>query len=235
MEQIQSVFLSDLLPEPTQLLVDAKSVQLKIGNSHPQQLRDLSDGYRSMLALAIDMLRWLTVAFPLADDLLQSSGVVLIDELDAHAHPEWQQQIGHWLRQKFPNLQFIVATHSPFLAQVVDQPGGILKLERNSGGVTIESDVEPVEDMPAEDILIDLFGLQTTRSPKVRRKAQRMISLKSKKVDRALDPGESNELQELQQWSSTLPLVFDTPEEKRVARVVKDKLSEASDELRDVE
>lgn len=73
-----------------------------------------------MLALAIDLLRWLILAFPNATDPMQCSGVVLIDELDAHLHPKWQRQIGQWLRLKFPNLQFIVATHSPFVAQVID-------------------------------------------------------------------------------------------------------------------
>ena len=48
------------------------------------------------------------------------SGVVLIDEIDAHLHPEWQREIGFWLKRHFPNIQFIVTTHSPIICQAAD-------------------------------------------------------------------------------------------------------------------
>lgn len=58
-----------------------------------------------MVALAIDLLRWLIKSleddFP-EKDPTQSSGVILIDELDVHLHPEWQRQVGDWLRQNLP-------------------------------------------------------------------------------------------------------------------------------------
>lgn len=76
----------------------------------------LSDGYRSVLALAGDLLWRLLEAFPESDDPLKEEGVVLIDELDIHLHPSWQRNISVWLRRQFPNLQFIIATHSPLIA-----------------------------------------------------------------------------------------------------------------------
>ena len=47
-------------------------------------------------------------------------GVILIDEIDAHLHPAWQKRIGFWLKAHFPNIQFIVTTHSPFICQAAD-------------------------------------------------------------------------------------------------------------------
>ena len=46
---------------------------------------------------------------------LETDGVVLIDEVDAHLHPAWQQKIVPGLNKAFPKIQFIVSTHSPFV------------------------------------------------------------------------------------------------------------------------
>ncbi len=77
---------------------------------------NLSDGYRSVLALSGDLIWRLFMAFPASDDPMKEQGTVLIDELDIHLHPVWQRQIPAMLRGLFPNLQFIVSTHSPFVA-----------------------------------------------------------------------------------------------------------------------
>jgi predicted ATP-binding protein involved in virulence len=45
--------------------------------------------------------------------VISSPGVVIIDEIDAHLHVSWQKRIGGWLKTHFPNIQFIVTTHSP--------------------------------------------------------------------------------------------------------------------------
>jgi hypothetical protein len=117
---VSSIIESKLFPERTKLHINATSVMMEMldlgGLKLPIQA--LSDGYRSMLALVVDMVRWAMKAYPSSDNPLLEPGVVLIDELDAHLHPKWQQRIGVWLRETFPNVQFIIATHSPFLAQI---------------------------------------------------------------------------------------------------------------------
>ncbi|QZT37863.1 AAA family ATPase [Halosquirtibacter xylanolyticus] len=51
------------------------------------------------------------------DALIQTTGIVLIDELDLHLHPDWQKQIIIGLKSTFPKVQFVCTTHSPFLIQ----------------------------------------------------------------------------------------------------------------------
>ena len=89
----------------------------------------MSDGYRSVLALSGDLVWRLIVGFPRQEQLLVEGkeGVVLIDELDIHLHPIWQRDIALWLRKQFPKLQFIVATHSPFIAAGAGQQALMLK------------------------------------------------------------------------------------------------------------
>lgn len=77
-------------------------------------VRMLSDGERSMIALVLDLARRLNLANPKLDDpLREGRGVVLIDELDLHLHPRWQRTVADKLTRTFPNCQFIATTHSP--------------------------------------------------------------------------------------------------------------------------
>lgn len=72
----------------------------------------LSGGERVLVALAGDIARRLAIANPKADNPLLGEGVVLIDEIDLHLHPEWQAKVIPALRRTFPNVQLVVTTHS---------------------------------------------------------------------------------------------------------------------------
>jgi hypothetical protein len=91
----------------------------------------MSEGYRAALAMLVDMVRQLTIAYE-PEELVHDAdgrsvvplpGVVLIDEMDAHLHPAWQREIGFWLKARFPRMQFIVTTHSALVCQAADENG----------------------------------------------------------------------------------------------------------------
>ena len=84
------------------------------------RIEQLSDGYRTTLAMIMDIAARMAEANPTMADPLQSEGVVLIDEIDLHLHPGWQQTILGNLQKAFPRLQFIVSTHSPQILTTVD-------------------------------------------------------------------------------------------------------------------
>jgi energy-coupling factor transporter ATP-binding protein EcfA2 len=91
------------------------------------RMDELSDGYRSVLSITLELIRQLAAAFPDQEIFerdettgvirVMPPGVVLIDEVDVHLHPTWQQRVGRWFTKHFPNIQFIVATHSPLVCQ----------------------------------------------------------------------------------------------------------------------
>ena len=84
-------------------------------------LWQLSDGQRGLMALVLDLARRLILANPLvADPIRHGSAVVLIDELDLHLHPNWQQTIVEKLLGVFRGCQFVCTTHSPFIVQSLD-------------------------------------------------------------------------------------------------------------------
>jgi predicted ATP-binding protein involved in virulence len=83
----------------------------------------LSDGTRTMISLIADLAFRCVCLNGLSglDSPLNSPGIVIIDEIDLHLHPRWQQRVLHSLRQTFPKIQFIVTTHSPQVLSTVDR------------------------------------------------------------------------------------------------------------------
>lgn len=77
------------------------------------EVNQLSDGEKCTLALIGDLARRLALANPSLENPLEGEGVVLIDEIDLHLHPAWQREIINRLQTTFPNIQFIITTHSP--------------------------------------------------------------------------------------------------------------------------
>lgn len=83
------------------------------------QLRNLSDGYKGIISLTADIAYRAIKLNPHLGEraVLDTEGIVLIDELDMHLHPKWQRHIVEDLKRTFPRIQFIVTTHSPFIVQ----------------------------------------------------------------------------------------------------------------------
>ncbi len=81
----------------------------------------LSDGVRNMLAMVADIAFRCSVLNPHQRDKAATltKGIVLIDELDLHLHPSWQKKVVESLKESFPNIQFIVTTHSPLILGTV--------------------------------------------------------------------------------------------------------------------
>lgn len=92
--------------------------------------RLLSDGQRNTLALVGDMAYKAAQLNPnLAHEAVsRTNGIVLIDEIDLHLHPNWQRSVVDKLRSVFPEIQFIVTTHSPFIIQSLRQ-GELINLD----------------------------------------------------------------------------------------------------------
>lgn len=110
-------------PSPT-LLLDK--------SDGPLEVRQLSDGERSMIALVLDLAKRLAQANPKLDDPIHDGqAVVMIDEIDLHLHPGWQRTIVQKLTSTFPNCQFIATTHSPQIVGEVS-PDNIILIDHGA-------------------------------------------------------------------------------------------------------
>ena len=96
------------------LRIERNPLSMKIDKINTTlSIEQLSDGEKCALALIGDLARRLSLANPSGKNPLLGEGVVLIDEIELHMHPEWQRNIIQKLISIFPNIQFIITTHSP--------------------------------------------------------------------------------------------------------------------------
>jgi len=174
----------------------------------------LSDGFRSVIALAGDLIWRLLQAFPNVDDPTKASGVVLIDELDIHLHPSWQREIAGWLQEVFPNLQFFVATHSPLVAAGAGQDALTLRLDIVGGQVKVRS--IPYTDLAADvdrTLRSPAFGLESTYSPPTEKKIERYHEL-NRKNGNLVEEAEKSEYKGLQLFMKQVKPFGERPDPK---------------------
>jgi predicted ATP-binding protein involved in virulence len=109
--------------------------------------KHLSDGQRTIAALVAELAyRCVILNGHLQEKAIKNAkGLVLIDELDQHLHPQWQKRIVEDLKQTFPNLQFVATTHSPFIIQSLKKTE-VINLDELDG---IDSDFfkQSIEDI----------------------------------------------------------------------------------------
>lgn len=116
----------------------------------------LSDGYRNVIKIVTDIATRMCILNPYlgADVLRLTPGVVIIDELDLSLHPTWQRRIVRILKTIFPQVQFICATHSPFIIQSLEE-GELIALDNE-----IE---EPYSGESIEDIAENIMDVSTAK------------------------------------------------------------------------
>ena len=124
-----------------------------------RSLGELSGGCRAVLALAGDLARRMAQGNPHLANPLLSEAVVLIDEVDLHLHPSWQQRILRDLTRTFPNAQFIVSTHSPQVLTTV-MPEQVVELHREDGAVLASRTSATTYGAEAGNVLVDVMGVK---------------------------------------------------------------------------
>lgn len=95
----------------------------------------LSDGEKCTLALFGDLARRLCLANPHSPEPLKGKGIVLIDEIELHMHPSWQRKVLEKLTSVFPNIQFIITTHSPQVLGEANNDFLILTIDENTKAI----------------------------------------------------------------------------------------------------
>lgn len=123
-------------------------------------LSSLSDGVRNMLALVADVARRCASLNPqLGEQAAQETpGVLLIDEVDMHLHPKWQQRVIELLCQAFPAMQIIATTHSPHVLSTVDKTS-IRVLRLVDGQAVIETPLLQTRGVESADVLASVMGV----------------------------------------------------------------------------
>jgi predicted ATP-binding protein involved in virulence len=150
--------IKSFMPKFSNIRVSRNPLQMKIDKDGlTLSVNQLSDGEKIYIALVGDLCRRLALANPTLQDPLKGEGIVLIDELDLHLHPQWQSEIATRLCKTFPNIQFIVTTHSPLV--ITNIQSSQLRILSSEQGRTVVANSENGYAMPVSIILKDIMGI----------------------------------------------------------------------------
>lgn len=159
--------LDHLLPGATFSRIDRKKGQVLFRTPDGEvPLERLSDGHQNVAAWCGDLLRRITDAFPDRKHPLKARGLLLIDEIDLHLHPQWQRKLIDFVSVQLPNFQIVCTTHSPMTAQQVG-PGELIVMRRPAPDQSPQ--LYPFEGDPRllridQLIVSPIFGIETALS-----------------------------------------------------------------------
>lgn len=170
----------------------------------------LSSGFQSILAIYWNILYHLQAYYPNSENPFIESATVLIDEIEASLHPEWQQVIIKGLRELFPNVQFIIATQSPLVISSCGE-GEVVFLKFDDEHKTVVID-ESAPKNPSgwlvETLLTGPMGLETARGMEM---GEEIEKLKSIIMRSGIKPPTDEEMKEIDEIVSRLDLPAEDP------------------------
>ena len=202
-----SLLNDGLLGDTKVLGVGSSGLSIEQGEQR-LSINDLGAGAQVLAALVVDIVRQMHARFSTLrfaqhqhHHTVEHGGVVLIDEVEAHLHPEWQRRLGIWLCEHFPNVQFIVTTHSPFVCQAATENGLILLPPPGSSEPVRIADDDVyrslVNGSVDEVLLSGLFGLEHTWSDSAEKKRERLATLEARVLTGKAKPAERAEYKRL--------------------------------------
>ena len=145
LEKMHDLVRSDLFPGVTDFSFKKDGdnehvvVVFSAGKDGDVRFEELGFGYQTTLTWLADFCKRMFELYPDADNPLHEEAVVLVDEIDLHLHPKWQRDLVPTLSKIFPNVQFIVTTHSPHVLQSMEDVN-LYVLRRNAESGEIEAE-----------------------------------------------------------------------------------------------
>ncbi len=163
LEAVRSA-LEKFLPEYHDFRIKRQPLRMVVTKGDQELIIDsLSVGETCFIALIGDIARRLSIANPRKRNPLEGEGVILIDEIDLHLHPAWQRRAVTNLTKVFPNVQFVVTTHSPqILSEVAPESIRLLYQEDNLIKFTIPKQSIGLNSVEILRELMDDPGINST-------------------------------------------------------------------------
>jgi energy-coupling factor transporter ATP-binding protein EcfA2 len=136
------------------VLIDISAIRIGTRNGHSLMefktpygwvpMRDLSVGYRTLIAWLVDFTRRMQVVYASSGSPLAQPVVVCIDEIDLHLHQRWQRMVMKFLSDLFPKAQFVATAHSRQVLQSAPRGTNLVVLRRNKDWAEIHHDADEI-------------------------------------------------------------------------------------------
>lgn len=161
--EIAKKLLQELLNSDVQIDITPETVTFKEKGSLVT-FEQLSAGYKGVITIITDLLVRLSENQPNVVSIHKFKGIVLIDEVELHLHPKWKYNFVKRLRDIFPNIQFIMTTHSPTVLLGASKEAVFYKIYKEDGEVKISNQM-PNEGYTNNSLISSpLFDLETITS-----------------------------------------------------------------------
>jgi predicted ATP-binding protein involved in virulence len=174
------------------------------------ELGALGDGYRAITTCVLDLLSWWMLSLGLHNKSFYTNksvkGIVLIDEVEQHLHPRWQMKMVQILRELFPDVQFILTSHSPL---VISGYKGTSIYQLKQGICTVKK----AYGWLPENVYREIMGLDRMRSLQMEEEIQKYKELNFLYLKNKLSAKEKNEMNRIKKellriLPSTDPIVL---------------------------
>ena len=160
----------------------------------PLPLNTMSQGTQSIVQWLAHLLIGYGEYYDFPENLEVLPGILIVDEIDAHLHPSWQQRIIPTLTRHFPNLQIFCSTHSPLMLAGLKE-GQVQLLQRDDKGkVTVSRNDVDIAGWSADEILRNFLGVADPTDLETVGRLERLQELRGKE---GLSTEEAQELEEL--------------------------------------
>ncbi len=160
----------------------------------PMPLNTMSQGTQSIVQWLAHLLIGYGEYYDFPDNLADLPGILIIDEIDAHLHPSWQQRVIPTLTRHFPNLQLFCSTHSPLMLTGLRE-GQIQLMRRDKNGkVTVSRNDMDVIAWSADEVFRSILGVHDPTDLETAGHLERLQALRGKET---LSTKEDRELESL--------------------------------------
>ncbi len=158
--------INDLLPESAAFAGEFEQGEYLFEvNGAKIPFAALSDGYRAYIGWIADLLYHICLGAQSVGKLTDNRGIVMVDEVDLHLHPEWQRSVISRISEALPNMQFVFTTHSPLVAGSLHRENIFVMEPTGDGASVVKQYDERIYGLNSEQVLLSsYFSLATTRA-----------------------------------------------------------------------
>lgn len=184
-------------------------------------IESLSEGYKSLFAMAVDVIRVLVEIY---GNIEKARGIVLIDEIETHLHPRWKVKVMSAFRQAFPEVQFIVTTHDPLCLRGMQQGEVQVLFRDENDGVNNATELPNMKNLRTEQLLTsDFFGLDSTVDKELESPIDEYVALLGS-PNGPRSEKEKLRLSELDEYFRNYLLIGDTPAQQLIFKAIDEYL-----------
>ena len=231
--------LADFFEVVTELTSDTK-IKFKEVNAQTKEItvitddgelpiEALSQGMTSLIGWVGILLQRMYEVYGTDEDPKQRYALVLMDEIDAHLHPAWQQSLVRRLSKVFPKVQFIATTHSPLIVGGM-KPEQIIRFARDEDHKVVTYKVEEEMTIGRADQILssDLFGLESTFT--LNEDLSVLMDEYHELLATDRNPREEKRFQQLREiLKARIPMVGETPAEQKAMGLIQALLQTEGD------